>query len=101
TPGRPRLRLPDFWVSVSPVLPSMSGMPCATARGIKATKSNIFRRLLCRASTEVELIGYKELAADDEEKDDAREYVAEGLVQAEVGGYLAGAAVEEHQQEAG
>ena len=49
----------------------------------------------------MELIGYKELAADDEEKDDAREYVAEGLVQAEVGGYLAGAAVEEHQQEAG
>ena len=80
TPGRPRLRLPDFWVSVSPVLPSMSGTPCATALGKKAIKSNIFRRLLCRMSTEVELIGNKELAADNKEQDYTREDVAEGLV---------------------
>ncbi len=41
TPGIPRFRFPDFCVIVSPVLPSISGMLCATIRGIKATISNI------------------------------------------------------------
>ena len=40
TPGIPRLRLPDFSVRVSPVLPSRRGILCMTALGIKLTMSN-------------------------------------------------------------
>ena len=38
TPGMPRFRLPDFSVTISPVLPNSSGMPCTMALGINASK---------------------------------------------------------------
>ena len=48
----------------------------------------------------MQLVTDEELAADDEEEDDAGEDIAEGLVEAEVCGDLARAAAEEDQQEA-
>ena len=54
-PGMPRFRLPDFSVSVSPVLPSSSGMPCMTARGMKDTKSNMAYASFFRRVAEVDL----------------------------------------------
>ena len=72
-----------------------------TARGMKDTisKSNIFSRLLLSGSTELDLIVDEELTADDEEQDDARQYIGEGAVQTEGRGNLACAAVEHHQQQ--
>ena len=48
---------------------------------------------------ELQLVGDEELAADDEEKNDAGENVAKGVIQAENGADLAGTPVQEHQQE--
>ena len=71
-----------------------------TARGMKDTISKfIFSRLLLSGRTELDLVVDEELAADDEEQDDARQDIGEGAVQAEGRGDLAGAAAEDHQQQ--
>ena len=62
--------------------------------------SNMRRILLCRPA-EMDPVGDKELAADDEEQDDARQDVREGLVQLEGLRDLPGAPAQEGEQEAG
>ena len=76
-PGMPRFRLPDFSVSVSPVLPYISGMPCMTARGRKDRKSNMGFILLFAGMAERYAIIDKELTANNEEKNNTGKNIRE------------------------
>ena len=69
---------------------------CPGNKGNKIKHGSI---LLCSLA-EADLIADKELTADDEEQDDAGEYIGEGLVEGKLRCDLARAAIEQDKQEA-
>ena len=101
-PGTPRLRLPDFSVMISPSAPNMITVPNTMAEcrrsGNFSKKSNIFSSSLLVLRAGLDLIVDEELAAEDEEQNDAGDDLRDVFVQAEVGSDLHRALVEERQQ---
>ena len=71
-----------------------------TARGRKAVRSNVIASRLLLALAQADLVADEKLAADDEEEDDARQDIGEGVVQAEHAGDLARAAAQNHDKKA-